>query len=182
MRGRQLQDMTNKMEKPQGKVRALVAGLENMGKVQIKKLHWAKGTESPVPSHTSHTTRRVETKDAPAGTVPARLLMTSEEHARGLQKTNDRLHEDLVAAELRADAAERQRLDFEQRLLKAQEELELERLRPSRGGGLRRSDVVEMNAQNARALEASIKHIADAQLAYLRELISSNAIIDDDAP
>ena len=174
------------------------------------KVSWKPGIESPLPSQPSHTARPTVPKPPPSPslTVQACLLATSEEHAKGLQRTNDRLQEDLVAAEMRAEAADRQRLDFEERWreeVNAREQLQQQldkltgksrrdsaasstcSLASSSGSslkrGLRRSDILKMNQQNAavmaEAMQASIKQIADTQLEYLKALIDHSDLIVD---
>mmetsp|Transcript_20578 Transcript_20578/g.66267 ORF Transcript_20578/g.66267 Transcript_20578/m.66267 type:complete len:176 (+) Transcript_20578:145-672(+) len=171
--------------KQRGKVRALVQGLETRVKktVLVKKkrdVRFAKGIESPMPSHCSHTTKPAVPKPcpSPSQTVPASLLLTSEEHAKGLQRLNDRLQEELVAAEIRAEAADRHRLDLELRL--AEEVQKREQLEAQLGGSAGLEKRVSVSIDDEKAMhdivQASIKTIADAQLDYLKTLVANNQL------
>mmetsp|Transcript_23151 Transcript_23151/g.71149 ORF Transcript_23151/g.71149 Transcript_23151/m.71149 type:complete len:194 (+) Transcript_23151:52-633(+) len=184
-----LGEVTNKMEaqeqvRVRGKVKMLVLGLENMGLKgkksasiaahkstprgqqptlkKKKEMRWAKDVESPMPSHESHTVAPAVLPKAPApgDVVAASLLRTSEEHARGLQRTNERLQEDLVAAEMRAEAAERQRLDFEARL---REEVELRE----------RAEARLEQKHDGNRVATALQALADAQLEYLERAIDA---------
>mmetsp|Transcript_6295 Transcript_6295/g.8041 ORF Transcript_6295/g.8041 Transcript_6295/m.8041 type:complete len:138 (+) Transcript_6295:374-787(+) len=125
-------------------------------------------------------------------------------HARGLQKMNDQLRDELVAAEMKADVADNTRLSLEEELIKERDHANAEILRLNEAldslrlhvqqaenkildatnpptnnnykrGGLSRSDLIKMNADNAsamaKAIDTSVKTMADAQIEYIRLLV-----------
>lgn len=143
-----------------GKVRALVSGIEK------KQVRFVEGTESPVAKVREAPLARLDppAPPSPTKTVSAQLLSSAEAHSRGLQKTNDRLHDDIVALEIKADAAERSSRDAIDELTTLRETV--------KPNGLRRADILKMNEDNAKhtsaAIQASIKAMCAAQLEFLK--------------
>lgn len=157
-----------------GKVRALVSGIEK------KQVRFAEGTESPVPKARDVPLARLDPPEppSPTKTVSAQLLSSAEAMNRGLQKTNERLHEDIVALEIKADAAERSSRNAIDELTTLRETV--------KPNGLRRSDILKMNEDNAKhcaeAIQASIKAMCAAQLEFLKLANSMTFEEEQDTP
>uniref|UniRef100_A0A7S3NJ74 Uncharacterized protein n=1 Tax=Aureoumbra lagunensis TaxID=44058 RepID=A0A7S3NJ74_9STRA len=200
-------------------VKRAIMGIENFEpnvpspgtiiKRQNRRPHFAQGTKSPkkkLDDVAGKSVRKIEPPKQPSPNekVSATLLASSEMHARGLQKMNDQLRDELVAAEMKADVADNTRLSLEEELIKERDHANAEILRLNEAldslrlhvqqaenkildatnpptnnnykrGGLSRSDLIKMNADNAsamaKAIDTSVKTMADAQIEYIRLLV-----------
>lgn len=186
---------------PCGTVREIVCELEKLRTTTpaqaAKQVRFADGFGSPeARTHGEGTSlRRVEPEapPSPTATVSASLLASSEGMNRGLQKTNDRLHEDLVELEVKSDrlnesllearqeldAARTANSDLAHEVAKTRDELDASRAVCNALHAAHRHDLLaRINQDNnhalADAVERAIKEMSVSQLKFL------NVVLNDD--
>lgn len=190
-----------------GRVRSMIHGIErSYEKVEpespVKQVRFEPGIVSPPVTTEQHGGDRVEVEPTPGSSerVPAQLLSASEGNNRGLQKTNDRLHEELVANELKTERLEAQLCDHTQELEIARsenadlhahvvaltDELQasiaicdaMRSTQSSSSSSLASSEhstlYAQLNQDNNRALERVVKDVCDSQLKFLNTVLNSS--------